>query len=146
MKFPDTPDKLRDEILLASIATGYLRFNQLLNLLKKENVKPNVILEGAISVFDLYQPGTNYQDQKLAGIILQEFNPDTQIEIHILASRVFPVWNKSVHEIPHWFARNYGRSAFAEYLKETLELQTDDYLKDKIKTFLYWLGGAYKNE
>lgn len=135
MKFPSSPEDLRNEIFESVDKTkknGDLRIRQLIQVLK--NVNNEIIIEGVLKVFgNENRSDTIYSDQKYAGLILQEINPKTDKNVDSILDFTLKNWNKSVFELPFWMQKNYGnqilKKGFTEYKTKNLSDIEIDNLK-----------------
>ncbi|QLC65712.1 hypothetical protein LPB248_05200 [Flavobacterium sp. LPB0248] len=141
MKFPSSPEDLRNEIFESVDKTkknGDLRIRQLIQILK--NVNNEIIIEGVLKVFgNENRSDTIYNDQKYAGLILQEINPKTDKNVSSILDFTLKNWNKSVFELPFWMQKNYGnqilKKGFTEYKTKNLS----DIEIDNLKTMQWCL-------
>mgnify|MGYP003537221447 CR=1 FL=1 len=138
MKFPETAEDVKREILISSDKhkeLGDLRIRQLIKILPKVNCE--IIVEGVIKIFEQTNNLDTYsQDQEFAGKILEEINPKSEKDLKHTLLRVLRNWDKSVEQLPFWLRDNYG----LEKLKETFaELRLTEQESDKLKTIKWWL-------
>lgn len=137
MKFPQTPEDLKTEILISSDKAGDLgdlRLRQLIKIL--EDIDHEIIVEGVIQVFEMRNRSNAFQDQEFAGKILQLINPKSKKELREFLSRTLNYWDKSVEQLPFWFRDNYG----IDVVKNAFEkFQCSDSENDKLKTMKFWL-------
>jgi hypothetical protein len=138
MKFPETAEDVKQEILVSSHKykeLGDLRIRQLIQILPKAN--PEIVAEGVIRVLEKGGGNDSYsQDQEFAGKVLENINPKSQKDAVEVLQRVLQNWNKSVEQFPFWLRNNYG----IDKLKEVFaELELNEIEKDKLNTIKWWL-------
>ncbi|MET3028472.1 hypothetical protein ABXT06_17455 [Flavobacterium sp. UW10123] len=141
MKFPSSPEDLRNEIFESVDKTkknGDLRIRQLIQVLK--NVNNEIIIEGVLKVFgNENRSDTIYSDQKYAGLILQEINPKTDKNVDSILDFTLKNWNESVFELPFWMQKNYGNQILKKGFKEYKTKNLSDIEIDNLKTMEWCL-------
>src|SRR4051812_23140502 len=140
MKFPQTSDEIKSEILICSdkfTEVGDLRIRQLIKILRK--VDPEIVVEAVLMVFEnVTRPDKSFQDQEFAGKILQQLNPTSKKDLKEVLTRTLKNWNKSVEQFPFWMKINYG----IEILHDTIDkLDLSEIEKDKLAAIKWWLQG-----
>lgn len=142
MKFPETPEELKAEILESSDKfeeQGDQRIEQLISILSNQKGKldDELMVEGIVSVFELEsRPDTLFRDQEFAGRLLEKLKPKSEKELKVLAKRILKNWDKSIPALPFWFRDNYGIEKVKEALS-SIEIRVEE--KDNLKTMKYWL-------
>ena len=141
MKFPQLPEDLKNEILISSDKIeqiGDLRIRQLIRILPK--VKEEVIVEGIIQVFEIKgRTDILFQDQRIAGRILEEINPKSDLALSDILKRTLSNWNKSIYHLPFWFRDNYGQEKVAKDFDKYESQKITEMEKDKLKTMRRFL-------
>ena len=135
MKFPKTPDELKQEIEILAIQTGDLRIRQLINILHK--VDDEIIVEG---VFQTIEDESNqYVIQNCAGRILKELNPRPNKESKNYLIRILKNWDKSCEEIPFWMSEHFGLEHLKLVISEIEKDEISEVESDQLKTIKWWL-------
>ena len=141
MKIPTSTENFLEEFfhsidLLNTL--GDLRIRQF--IVRLNNPSDEIIASGVIEVFkNKDRSKTLYIDQKYAGKILEQFNPESDLELGTILKSTIENWNKSVPEFPFWLRKNYGSDTLR---KEIIQLETQqltDVELDKLKTLKWWL-------
>ena len=141
MKIPTSTENFLEEFfhsidLLNTL--GDLRIRQF--IVRLNNTSDEIIASGVIEVFkNKDRSKTLYIDQKYAGKILEQFNPESDLELGTILKSTIENWNKSVPEFPFWLRKNYGSDTLR---KEIIQLETQqltDVELDKLKTLKWWL-------
>ena len=142
MKFPKTPDDVKNEILLSSDKydnIADLRIRQLIKILPK--VPDEIIVEGVIRVFEIQdRPEKLNLDQEFAGKVLARLNPKSQMDLIELIQRTLGNWNKSVEQLPFWVVDNYGTEEVKRIFDKIQRLGLSSIEEDKLSTMCWWVG------
>ncbi len=141
MNFPNTVAIFKQEFY-SSIdlipKLGDLRITQFLSLLDK--VSNTIIFNSIIAILsNTLRPETNYLDQKYAGLILEIYNPNPEIDLNEILQLTLENWDKSIAEFPHWIQKNYTITEI-EFVCNILEKNALSTLeRDKMQTVKWWL-------
>lgn len=141
MNLPKTADELKNEIYMSSDKfedIGDLRIKQLIKILPK--VSDQIIVEGIIKIFESDQrEGKWFVDQEFAGKVLFSIKPNSKNDSKELLKRTLKNWDKSIEQLPIWFAEIYGSNVIMSSLSDIENSGISDLEKDKINTMKYWI-------
>ncbi|UOG72986.1 hypothetical protein MTX78_12695 [Hymenobacter tibetensis] len=111
MKLPKTPEDIVTEIYSASDSYGDLKTRQLIYVLSE--VADDIVVEGVMQVFERAQRvEASFVDQEVAGRILAERKPLTNVHPESLIERCLIGWNKSAEQFPFWLVEVFGQKIF----------------------------------
>lgn len=141
MNLPKTADDLKNEIYISSDKfedIGDLRIRQLIKILPK--ISDQIIVEGIIKIFESDQrKGKWYLDQEFAGKVLNLIKPKSKKDSKELLKRILKNWDKSIEQLPIWFAQIYGFNGIMTALSDLENSGISNLEKDKINTMKYWI-------
>lgn len=141
MKFPKTPEDIVNEIYISSDKCkkyGYLRVRQLIRVLSE--VADDILVEAVVQVFaGSKRVESSFLDQEIAGRVLEERKPFTDIQLDKLIERCLAGWNKSVEQFPFWLVEVYGIGNIraALLILENKSLSKTE--REKLATMRWWI-------
>jgi hypothetical protein len=110
VKFPQTPDDIKQEIYLSIDKYGNAlgqRYRQLKKVLQQVDGK--LVTEGLIEVFaDKTRGERTYREQEFAGKLLYELKPETESLLTDILERTLENYNLSVKELPLYLVDKFG--------------------------------------
>ncbi len=141
MNIPKTSEEFQEEFyksidLMDKI--GDLRIRQFIQRLN--HVPNDIVISGVLGVIGNNQrPLTEYIDQKYAGIILDRYNPKTELDLVTVLKSTLQNWNKGIEEFPFWIRENYGIEMVKSQLVELEKSGLAKIATDKLVTLRWWL-------
>jgi isocitrate dehydrogenase kinase/phosphatase len=141
MKFPQTPEDIKQEIYLSidkydnALNQRYRQFKKIL-----QQVDDKLVTEGLIRVFaDKTRGERTYQEQTFAGKLLYELKPDTDLSLTDILERVLDNYNLSIEELPFYLADKFGLTYVNDKLEQIDGKSSNPQIRESIRVFKYRL-------
>lgn len=97
----------------------------------------------AKALIEIFTRENSFDRQELSGLLLIDLRPRLVADLHTLIESVLGHWDRSVEQLPHYFAYLYGAEICKDYLVKLLEVEPDDDNRKKLETMLWWIRNRH---